>query len=233
MHLGAKNPAYNYSMGGSALVETTREKDLGVIVTPDLKSADQVTKAAAAANSMLGRVKRTFTYMDKEMFLPIYKTLVRPRMEHAIQAWSPHLLKDIRKLEKVQRRATKLVSGLSDMSYEQRLTELGLTSLQERRRRGDMIEIFKLIHGYDKLDAGEEFLKLESDNRRSRTRGHTLKLQKPRHRTLKRTKFFSARVVDQWNKLPEEVVTSKTVNAFKNRYDKHMASHEPRRGSLP
>ena len=76
MHFGAKNPAYTYSMGGTLLATTVKEKYLGVIITADLKVAEQVTKAAAAVNSMSGRVRRTFTYMDKGMFLPTYKTLV-------------------------------------------------------------------------------------------------------------------------------------------------------------
>ena len=70
--------------------------------------------------------------MDKEMFLPTYKTLVRPRMEHAIQARSPHLQKDISTLEKVQRRATKLIPMLADRPYEERLAELDLTTLEEK-----------------------------------------------------------------------------------------------------
>ena len=231
MHFGAKNPAYTYSMGGTPLATTVKEKDLGVIITADLKVAEQVTKAAAAANSMLGRVRRTFTYMDKGMFLPIYKTLVRPHMEYAIQAWSPYLQKDISKLEKVQRRATKLVPGLADLPYPDRLAQLQLTTLEERRIRGDMIEVYKLIHGLDKVNAGEEFLKMEIGTNRQRTRGHPFKLQKPRHRLHRRNKFFSTRVVDHWNQLPEHVVLSKNVNTFKGRYDKHM-NQILRRGSI-
>ena len=113
-HFGRNNPDHTYPMNGAALAATEKEKDLGVMITPDLKASEQVARAAAAANSMLGRIEKTFTCMDKEMFLPIYKTLVRPRMEHAIQAWSPHLQKDIIKLEKVQRRATKLIPSLAD-----------------------------------------------------------------------------------------------------------------------
>ena len=78
------------------------------------------------------------------------------------------------------------------------------------------------MHRFDKINAGQDFLKLETSTH-TRTRGHPLKLQKPRHRTYKRTKFFSSRVINSWNKLPERVVMSKTVNTFKNRFDKHMA----------
>ena len=232
MHFGAKNPDYAYTMGGTTLTATTKEKDLGVMLTPDLKPSEQVARAASAANSMLGRIKRTFTCMDKEMFLPIYKTLVRPRMEHAIQAWCPYLQKDISKLEKIQRRATKLVPALANLTYEERLISLDLTTLEERRSRGDMIQVFKIVNGLDKVGAGEEFLKLETGPLSERTRGHAFKLKKPRHRTSKRNKFFSSRVVDKWNKLPEHIVRSKNVNSFKNSYDKYL-SQTLRRGSTP
>ena len=231
MHFGAKNPANTYFMGETTLTTTVKEEDLGVLITPDLKVSEQVTRAAAAANSMLGRIRKTFTYMDKTMFLPIYKTLVRPHMEYAIQVWSPFLQKDIIKLEKVQQRATKLVPGLADLSYPERLARLHLTTLEERRTRGDMIEVYKLIHGIDKVNAGEDFLKLETDINRERTHGHPLKLQKPRHRLHRRNQFFSTRVVDKWNQLPEHVVLSKNVNTFKGRYDKHM-DQTRRRGSI-
>ena len=122
--------------------------------------------------------------------------------------------------------------ALANLPYEERLSELNLTTLEERRQRGDMIEVFKILGGHDKLDAGEDFLKLETSSLRERTRGHALKLQKPRHRTHKRNKFFSSRVVDQWNKLPEHVVMSKNVNMFKNKYDKHMSLVSKRGSTL-
>ncbi|XP_043220530.1 uncharacterized protein LOC122380945 [Amphibalanus amphitrite] len=152
-------------------------------------------------------------------------------MEYAIQAWSPFLQKNIMKLERVQRRATKLVPELADLPYPDRLKELQLTTLEERRIRGDMIEVYKLMHGLDKVNAGEEFLRMETGANMERTRGHALKLQKPRHRLHRRNQFFTSRVVDNWNQLPSEVVLSKNTNTFKNRYDKHVRTL--RRGSIP
>ena len=122
----------------------------------------------------------------------------------------------------VQRRATRLIPTLARLPHQDRSAELHLTTLEERRCRGDLIEVFKLMHGFDKINAGEDFLKLETSTH-TRTCGHPLKLLKPRHQTYKWTKFFSSRVISSWNKLPERVVLSKTVNTFKNRFDKHMA----------
>ena len=222
MHFGRSNQGYAYSLNGSTLSSTSKEKDLGIIVTSDLKPSAQAARAAAAANSMLGRIKRTFTCLDDETMPALYKALVRPHMEYAIQTWSPYLKKDIKMLEKVQRRATKLVKSISHLTYEDRLKCLGLTTLEKRRKRGDMIEVFKLLKGYDLLRMEGNFLKLDNGSNNRKTRGHSLKLSKPRHRTWKRHQFFSSRVVDDWNRLPESVVTCQSVNSFKHHYDQYQ-----------
>ena len=222
MHFGRSNQGYTYSLNGSTLSSTSNERVLGIIVTSDLKPSAQAARAAAAANSMLGRIKRTFTCLDDETMPALYKALVRPHMEYAIQTWSPYLKKDIKMLEKVQRRATKLVKSISHLTYEDRLKCLGLTTLEKRRKRGDMIEVFKLLKGYDLLRMEGNFLKLDNGSNNRKTRGHSLKLSKPRHRTWKRHQFFSSRVVDDWNRLPESVVTCQSVNSFKHHYDQYQ-----------
>lgn len=85
---------------------------------------------------MLDRIKSTFTRLDEEVLPQLYKALVRPRIEFAIQASR----QDIDKLERVQRRATTLVPTLAHLPYEDRLSRLSLTTLEERGTRGDMIE---------------------------------------------------------------------------------------------
>lgn len=223
MHVGRENPGHSYTLAGVQLNTTTSEKDLGVTITSDLKPSTHVSKVAAKANQMLGRIRSTFTYMNIEMFKSLYLGLVRPQMEYAVQAWSPQGRGDINKLEKIQRRATKLVPELSDLSYELRLERLGLTTLEERRSRGDMIEVFKILNHYENIDAGQFFkVATTTTNTQVQTRGHHMKLIKPRHRTTKRNNFFNARVINQWNSLPENVVTSSSVNAFKNNYDNYM-----------
>ena len=224
MHIGRRNNGYEYKMGSQTLTVTCEEKDLGVLVTPNLKPSAQVAKAAASANSMLGRIKRTFTCLDDTTLPALYKALVRPRMEFAIQAWSPYLQKDVKKLERVQRRATKLIPGLAHLTYENRLLHLNLTTLEKRRRRGDLLETFKIIKGLDKVMATGNFLKRDTTKYSHRTRGHTFKLSKPHHRTWKRSQFFSSRIVSAWNQLPEDIVNSRSLNTFKHRYDKQYQS---------
>ena len=128
-----------------------------------------------------------------------------------------YLKKDIDKLEKVQARATRLVNGCQKLASENRLNYTGLTTLRERRIRGDMIEVFKILKGFSKVKCGTWF-KLSVN---SRTRGHRYKLVKSRSKLEVRKNFFSQRVVNEWNSLPSEVVEAESVNSFKNRYDKH------------
>ena len=231
MHIGRKNPCYNYTMSGSTLSTTSQEKDLGIIIPSNMKPSAQVTKAAASANSMLGRIKHTFTCLDRETLPALYKALVRPRMEFAIQAWSPYLRKDISKLERVQRRATKLIPSIAHLTYQERLIQLNMTTLEKRRERGDMIEVFKILKGLDRVNPQGNFLMQEMSSHKQRTRGHSLKLVKPRHRTWKRNQFFSSRVVNAWNKLSAKTVSSRTVNMFKHNYD-HYDQNMTRRQPL-
>ena len=99
-------------------------------------------------------IRRNITYKEKSLILSLYKAIVRPHLEYCIQAWSPYLRKDIviDMLEKIQRRATKLIPGLSDLRYEERLKECGLTTLETRRLRGNQIEVFEILNGYENID---------------------------------------------------------------------------------
>ena len=121
------------------------------------------------------------------------------------------------KLESVQRRATRMIQGFRNLDYIERLRRCGLTTLKTRRIRGDMIETYKIVTGKEGLDKDTFF----QQPYRSSERGHSLKLYKGRCRLDVRKFFFSNRVVDEWNSLPENVVTSMSVDQFKERIDKH------------
>ena len=207
------------------LVETKEEKDLGVYITPDLKSATHVAKVAAKANSMIGRIRHTFKFMNTNIFKSIYPGLVRSHMEYAVQVWSPHLKKDIKTLEKVQRRAFNIVPELRGLTYEQQLTELGLTTLEERRRRGDLIEVFKIMHGYENLDRSYFFV-LESEVHGYATRRHGLSIKTPTTVTKRRKKFFDIRIINDWNRLPASVVYSRSIGSFKRALDDYYSVQE-------
>ena len=124
----------------------------------DLKCTQQCSRAVKTANRVLGMIKRTFTYLNKENMLILYKSLVRPHLEYSVHAWRPHYRKYIDLIEKVQRRAAKLIPQLKDKSYEERLTFLELITLETRRLRGDLIEVFKIFKGYDDLQPNNFFI---------------------------------------------------------------------------
>lgn len=200
-----------------ALDVITEEVDLGVLTTSDLKPAKQCLKAANKANSVLRLLKLSFQHLNKKSFTLLYKTYVRPHLEYCIQTWSPYLVKDIQHLERVQRRATKLVHGFQHKSYEDRLTALNLTTLEQRRLRGDLIETYKLVTHKEDVDPNQFF----HPNNNQHLRGHHHKIFKKQSRLNFRKNFFSQRVVNYWNELPSHVVDANSVNMFKNRLDKY------------
>ena len=132
----------NYQMGYTVLGTTVTEKDLGVTISADMKLSEQCGIAASKGNQIIGLIRRNITYKGKKLIIPLYKVIVRPHLECCIQAWIPYRKKDIDTLERIQRRATKIIPELRDLSYEERLKECGLTTLETRRLRGDQILSF-------------------------------------------------------------------------------------------
>jgi hypothetical protein len=217
VHSGHGNPESPYFMNGKQLESVQEEKDLGVVMHKTLSVSKQCAEAAKKGNRAVGQIQRTITNRSKDIIVPLYKSLVRPQLEYCIQAWSPYLKKDIAALEKVQRRATRMIPELSGLSYDERLKECGLTSLEERRVRGDLIETFKLVKGLERVPASTFFSKPPGN---ISVRGHSEKLFKHRARLEVRKNFFSNRTVTRWNSLPQSVVDASSTNSFKNRYDK-------------
>ena len=197
-----------YKMGDAVLGRTTQEKDLGVTFSADMKVSEQCGIAASKGNQILGLITRTIMYKEKQLIVPLYKATVRPHLEYCIQAWRPYRKKDIDKLERIQRRATKM----------SRLLQCGLTTLETRRLRGDQTEVFKIVNGYEDVDRNI-FFKLKEG---SRTRGHKAALVKEQCRLDMRKYSFSQRVINEWNKLPNDCVNASSVNMFKNRIDRYL-----------
>jgi hypothetical protein len=215
LHIGRTNPKYTYWMTSSdsreEIKEDSEEKDLGVTFDASLKFSKHIINCVNKANRITGLIKRSFDFMDKEMFATLYKSLVRPLVEYATPVWSPYLKKDIRLLEKVQRRATKIVPVCKNLDYSQRLLELGLPTLEYRRDRYDMIQVYKILSGIEDVDPESLFV-----FHTSVTRGHSRKLYKQRAITTVRQTSFVCRITDTWNNLPEDVVMAKTLNSFKS-----------------
>ena len=197
---------------------THTEKDLGVYVDDKLKFDFHIHTAVTRANRMLGLIKRSYTYLDKESLLCLYKAMVRPILEYGVTVWSPYRIGDIDAVESVQRRATRILPELRGLDYEARLRSLKLPTLTYRRLRGDVINVYKYIHGIYRLPLADNMFEMAQYGA---TRGHSFKLYKHQSRLNLRKHFFSQRVVDVWNSLPDDVVTAPSLNMLKRRLDYH------------
>ncbi|KFW63020.1 hypothetical protein AS28_00398, partial [Pygoscelis adeliae] len=215
LHMGRGNPQYQYRLRGEGIESSPAKKDLGVRVDEKLDVSQKCALAAQKANRTLGCTKSSVASRSREGILPLYSALVRPHLEYCIQLWSPQHKKDMDLLERVQRRVTKMIRGLEHLSYEDRLRELGLFSLEKRRLQGDLIAAYQYLKGAYKKDGDKLFSRACCD----RTRGNGFKLKGGRFRLDIRKKFFTLRVVKHWHRLPREVVDAPSLETFQVRLD--------------
>ena len=221
MHIGKNSPDMNikYNLMGHELEKVNEEKDIGVIVDSNLNFEKHICEKIKKANSMSAKIRRIFQHLDEETFIPLYKALVRTHLDYASTVWAPYKVRLVEMIEGVQRRATKQIPSLRQLSYSERLQKLKLPTLSYRRIRGDMIEVYKITTGkYDPKIGG--LLKMRNDQtNRTTTRGNTKKIYTQRARLDVRKYSFSVRTAQVWNSLPENVISAKTLNSFKNRLD--------------
>jgi hypothetical protein len=189
---------YLYSIDDTALQVVSEQRDLGVLVSNDLKPAKHITSCVKKANQRSGLFKRCFTNLTSEKITILYCALIRPVLEYGSPVWNPALIKDISVLEKTQARFLRL-GGVVDCE-----------TLELRRWRQDMTETFKYINNLYKSPASSL---LEPASRQSR--GHRHKLFKQHCKSTVRQNFFANRVVDSWNGLPATVAESASLSIFK------------------
>ncbi|CAF0732558.1 unnamed protein product [Brachionus calyciflorus] len=201
------------------------EKDLGIFIKHDMKWDVQVRNSTSKANRILGMIKKTFKYLDIHNTSLLYKALVRPHLEYAISSWSPYSIKDVKELEKVQRRATRLTPQLRGLSSPDRLSKMGLSNLQTRRQRGDLIQMFKIVNNFEKVDLINCGY-VNAQNRKYNLRSHNKSIRREKMRYFQpRFNFLNNRVTALWNKLPIDIVNTQSLNSFKAKLDVWMESN--------
>jgi hypothetical protein len=220
MHVNVNdNPMLSYSLNGVVLQESAQEKDLGVVTHNSLLWNEQIKASICKANKMICWITRNLIIREQRVMISIYKTLIRPHLEYCVQLWNPIATHGswgiILELEAVQRRFTRLINEVGTLPYSRRLEILNLTTLAERRVRGDLIEAFKAINGLtqynsDMFRVSRSGMNLVSNSRVNRGNSKVRKLQRS---------FLPERVIPFWNKLPSEVKSSVSVLSFKIQLD--------------
>ena len=219
MHLGNKNQLHQFTLGNITLKNIVTESDLGVLMDSELKFHPHVAKVLKKCKSLLAIIKRSFACLNKRIVTKLYKAMIRPVIEYGNSVWGPFYKGDQVMLEKLQRRITKMVPDLSQLSYPERLKLLNIPTLKYRRTRGDMIMLYKMMTNKMKTHFDLEWAE---HGRQHRTRGHSRRLRKILVRKQVRRNHLTVRAVNRWNSLPEAVVSAATTNSFKNLLDKFL-----------
>ena len=221
MHVGRNNPWYEYFMAGTKLKVVEEEKDIGVTIHNSLKPRKHCKKVVDTENAVLRQLTKNFHFRDRHVFTRLYVQYVRPNLEFASPAWSPWTETDQALIEKVQVRALNCISGLQG-TYEEKCRELGLETLEERRRKQDLLQVYKICSGKDRVQPDLLFTNIGSNPDK-----HTHFTAGPLNITVKRSRLhirknsYAVRVAEDWNDLSHNKTTSRSVAMLKNAIKNH------------
>ena len=213
MHMGKDNPNLPYHINGVEITAVTTEKDIGFWVSNDLSTSTHIHKAQNKALGEISRIRRNFSYIDKRAFCVLYNQRIRPHLDYGMTACPPDTVADAKLLERTQAKATALVQGLKGLNAEERRKRLGLMRLEDRRERGDLIEVYKILKGLTRIDPSEFWEVREARN------GARLVKELAKNGKRQRQGFFSYRVIQKWNLLPTNLKLAPSLTTFKNRLD--------------
>ena len=210
LYMGYNNRRSQYHINDNVVPRETSCRDLGIKISNDMKFALHISEIVRSAFFRLKQLRVSFSCKEIEFQVYMYTTYVRPILEYNTYVWSPHLLKDIDKVESVQRYFTRQLPGLQGSTYRQRLQATKLQSLEERRLIFDMVMVYKIVNNLVDLNFEDYFRYNDSS-----TRGHNFKLVHQYSRVNCRKFFFANRVVTIWNNIPNDIVNKTSLQAFK------------------
>ena len=210
----------SYTLDGRQLPVSVAQVDLGVLVDDHLKFHEHSRTATRKAGGVAHNLLKGTVCREPEFMMHILKTHIRPILEYASPVWNTGYVQDMKRLESVQRLWTRQIKGLEGKEYGDRLRSLDLYSIKGRLLRADMIKSWKIFNGNSPIQPAD----LWDISRDTRTRGHPFKIRVSRSQVDARARFFSQRVVQDWNSLPTWVVTSKTLNEFKSALETCLGS---------
>ena len=225
LHIGKANPKRKYTLGegGPEIRAVDQEKDLGVIISNDLKPDKMVNKQAQKAHVKLSQFNSTFTYRGKT-WMKLYNTYVKPSMMYSSEAWKPCTREGVDKLEAVQRRAVRMAGGQGNKSYREVCREAGLNTVKEQLDEADMVRVFRIMNGQDKIEKANFWTIEEATEGAGRRRFKTKEIRRTvaNQRKDARKNSFASRVQDPWNSLSESVKSTKNPKQFRKAYRREM-----------
>ena len=204
-----------YKVGIYTLPIVSQFTDLGVSYDDHLNFLPHISKIVKKAAGRAKCILKCFASRDKLLLTRAFCTFVRPLLEFSSIIWSPYFKKDIYKIEAVQRSFTKAIGNLRHLSYKDRLINLEIDSLQCRRLKSDLVMCYKMLNGLVDMNCSCFLVRATY----SSTRGNSFKLAKLPVGSLRDKNFFSNRIVNIWNSLPDSIVTSSSVSCFKRSID--------------
>ena len=221
LHIGRTNSRRKYTLGegGPEIEAVEQEKDLGVLISSDLKPDKMVKKQAQKAHVKLSQFNSTFTYRGKT-WMKLYNTYVKPSMMYSCEAWKPATRESLEKLEAVQRRAVRMAGGQGNKSYREACREAGLNTVEEQLDEADMVRVFRIMNGNDNIDKTIFWTMEEARQGAGRRRFKVKEIRRniAGQRKEARKRSFASRVQDPWNSLKDSVKLAKNPKSFRKAY---------------
>ena len=198
-------------------------KDLGILISHDLKWKNQISKVYSKSISLIYLILRSFKSNNPAFYINLYNLYVRPILEYNCTAWSPYLISDIKRIESIQAKFTKRLCqnhNIKFTNYKHRLEILKLDSLEIRRTKINLIFIYKMLHNLVDLNFNK-FFTLNNYSNKHNLRRHQFQIYQPKHpNSIVRSQFFSYKIIAIWNQLPDELVSASSLILFKSKLDK-------------